>query len=1852
MQKILTIVFFWSFFSSGFAQVTVDFSVNETEGCEVLQSNFIDQSISSAGNIVDWKWTLGSSSSSLQNPSAIFNTIGSFDICLTVEDALGNSETLCKENYVHVYPNPVAEFSFPTDELCTPADIIFTDLSTTQNNVITNWTWDIGGTSNIIQTTDPNQTISTTYENGGSYSLSLFITDEKGCQNIISKNEALTVRQSPTIDFSYQAESTCSLPFEVSFSNNNIENNTTYMWDFGNGQTFEGPTPPNITYTSDGNYPVSLISTNNGCLTEKINNILVNTDPNFDFVVNPTAPCVGNKVRIQNNNNSAYDSIIWDVETVGALFTTDNAEFVFGNPGCYTISGTIYVGACTYSYTFPNCIDVGEKPNVNINLNSDNFCAVPATINFSSNLDNMANLRWRILSAEGNVDVNEHTGSYVAEEFGDYTIRLFYTVDGCKFTYDRHFVIAPFEVHLPEVGPSGCIPLDVTLSDSIVSAYNTVFWEWTIGPSINITRNDPNPNFTVPDVGQYRVQLLARNSVGCVDSVNVPNYIRAGTPPVTDFSYTPSIACASETFVFTDQSSTNANEFWWNPNGGDGFYGDEIQDYMYQDTGFFDLQHVALHNGCPGDTVTILDAVYINAPVSLFEIRYDCSAPYDVKLINNSIGADTFYWDVTIDDITTRYFQDSFFVALPDRGNYIVELYTENYETECDFIKLDSILITDPIASFALDTTMACNELETGITDLSTDAFLYNYFTEGADIDNDTISEPFLHYEIPGAYAAYLIVEDIHECRDTFFHDSIYIDQVVAIPAIDPIICIPDSIIFADGSTSLFGTIDTWEWNLGDGIFTSSEDSTSLYIDQETDYLLDFNVMNSWGCTDTLNDFSITSVRSFIDFLADSTSCTQDFVNFTNLSTGNDISGYFWDFGDGAFSTSKDPMHTYTTEGNYTVCLTVIEALGCERTVCKDQIVSVINPIANFIADVTEIDCPPLLVNFTNTSSFADSYTWDFGDNSGQSNLDNPSHIYNDVNTFDVMLIAKRGAVCADTLIIPDYIKITGPRGNFSMTSDSSCLPLTVTFIGDSDSEYEYVWDFGNGELLSQPNTQNSDTVMYQYNEVGTFTPKLFLKNDAGCIRTFSGNPIEVNDMELAMEYPVDPFCGVPQQINLINLSSSSDPNIEYTWQISNTMDTYFYEEEAPSFDIVKAGIFDIQLTGKLENCQDDIFASEAIIIGSEPIADFTIEADVTCQNQVITFNNASTNEVGDITQYIWDFGDSNMSTDTHPSHQYNDNLAYDITLSVETEYGCIHDITDSIDILETSAVSIVEPPILCEGETTILSASIINDLPGNSYSWNESPTLSCTNCLEPEVVPDTIETFFFTIMQDNGCEVTDSVELYYYEMEGPVLDLLSDPIICAGDSTTITISNYVPDYNYIWEGSNDLYKETQDGASVITYPEDSISLQLSVINTLGCMEETTLGVQVDTNASPILSEDKIYCEGTNINLELLSGNTPLWTGPGLSCEDCLSPEIEVMLGGSSFYVEVTSDAGCPYNDTIVIVGFSETAISAGDDQTICLGETITLNASAIGLIEWSPTLENSNPTELITEVSPDSSMYFYVRSTVDECILDDSIYVNVLYKTDINSTNDSICPEDLALLEADGNATRYRWEGVNNDFLEDYTTSIEVSPRTTSQYMVIGSRGTCISDTSYSEVIVYDEVEVEVEEKFQVFANQNVQINLLYDDTNDYLFEWLPLSGLSCYDCDSPLIQVTDDASYELVVTDENTGCQLTKEIEIRYNEECTEQAFYLPNIFSPNGDGQNDYALIFPADVNEFISLAIYDRWGNEMFTSEDPEEGWDGNFQGKKATPSVYVMKITAICLTSGLPYVFYGDIVLAR
>ncbi|MCB0532856.1 MAG: gliding motility-associated C-terminal domain-containing protein [Lewinellaceae bacterium] len=148
--------------------------------------------------------------------------------------------------------------------------------------------------------------------------------------------------------------------------------------------------------------------------------------------------------------------------------------------------------------------------------------------------------------------------------------------------------------------------------------------------------------------------------------------------------------------------------------------------------------------------------------------------------------------------------------------------------------------------------------------------------------------------------------------------------------------------------------------------------------------------------------------------------------------------------------------------------------------------------------------------------------------------------------------------------------------------------------------------------------------------------------------------------------------------------------------------------------------------------------------------------------------------------------------------------------------------------------------------------------------------------------------------------------------------------------------------------------------------------------------------------------------------------------------------------------------------------------------------------------------------------------------------------------------------------------------------------------------------------------------------------------------------WQWEPPEGLSCLDCPSPLAIPPANTSYTVTVTDAN-GCTAVASVAIRL---VTERRVYVPNAFSPNLDGVNDYFTVFTGPGVALIRrLEVYDRWGTHIFTAPEdqlPDSGslrWDGTYRGKDMQPGVFVWYVD-VEFIDGSTEVFKGDVVLVR
>jgi beta propeller repeat protein len=226
-------------------------------------------------------------------------------------------------------------------------------------------------------------------------------------------------------------------------------------------------------------------------------------------------------------------------------------------------------------------------------------------------------------------------------------------------------------------------------------------------------------------------------------------------------------------------------------------------------------------------------------------------------------------------------------------------------------------------------------------------------------------------------------------------------------------------------------------------------------------------------------------------------------VSFTDRSTGSPAS-WNWSFGDKTYSTSKNPAHTFSKAGKYTVSLTVKNTAGSNAVTKSGYIVvnALKTPVAAFSASPRSGNAP-LKVQFADKSSNSPAaWKWSFGDGT-YSTSRNPSHTYSKAGKYTISLTVKNAAG-SNTKTVSRYIavnKVVKPVTAFSATPASGKLPLKVQFTDKSTSSpTSWKWSFGDGTYSSSRNPSHT------YSKAGRYTVYLTAKNSAGSsTKTMSG---------------------------------------------------------------------------------------------------------------------------------------------------------------------------------------------------------------------------------------------------------------------------------------------------------------------------------------------------------------------------------------------------------------------------------------------------------------------------------------------------------------------------------------------------------------------------------------------------------------------------------------------------------------------------------------------------------------------------------------------------------------------------
>lgn len=376
------------------------------------------------------------------------------------------------------------------------------------------------------------------------------------------------------------------------------------------------------------------------------------------------------------------------------------------------------------------------------------------------------------------------------------------------------------------------------------------------------------------------------------------------------------------------------------------------------------------------------------------------------------------------------------------------------------------------------------------------------------------------------------------------------------------------------------------------------------------------------------------------------------------------------------------------------------------------------NPVANFNANPLSA-CANTPIVFTSTSSTSGgaaitNYAWDFGDGFSGTGT-SVSHSYANPGTYTVTLVVTNANGAADAEVKPNYITIQpSPTANFSVNGLGCTVPLTVNFsnTGSSGAGYSYQWNFGNGQTSTTANPSAQT-----YTSAGTYFVSLITTNTTtGCKDTLIQS-IVVSNFQTNFQMPS--IACVGQSVSFTD-NSTAGAN-QWSWNFGGMGAS---SEQNPSFTFMSAGTYTVQLSSQNTASGCSGSSSQTITVQPTPVPSFTATPLTNCAPSNVTFNNTS---VGG-SSYSWNFGDAtslnNTSTSTSPSHIYNNNGTYDVTLTMTTVDGCSGTITldDYIVITNVEPVIVATPTGGC---TPLVVTFTDQTLPPNSSnpitSWNWS---------------------------------------------------------------------------------------------------------------------------------------------------------------------------------------------------------------------------------------------------------------------------------------------------------------------------------------------------------------------------------------------------------------------------------------------------------------------------------------------------------------------------------------------------
>ncbi|QQS30856.1 MAG: S8 family serine peptidase [Sphingobacteriales bacterium] len=536
--------------------------------------------------------------------------------------------------------------------------------------------------------------------------------------------------------------------------------------------------------------------------------------------------------------------------------------------------------------------------------------------------------------------------------------------------------------------------------------------------------------------------------------------------------------------------------------------------------------------------------------------------------------------------------------------------------------------------------------------------------------------------------------------------------------------------------------------------------------------------------------------------------------------------------------------------------------------------------------------------------------------------------------------------------------------------------------------------------------------------------------------------------------------------------------------------------------------------------------------------------------------------------------------------------------------------------------------PTCAEPNIGVITATATAGIPPFEFAWSTGFVESNNNSSTISNLPAGF--YIVTVTDSEGCAKEASFTLI--AQNNFTIEVSEDPTICGGDGAQL---NVIGGVSYVWAPSTGL--SANNIANPVASPESTTQYVVVATDASGCTAYGIITVNVNPDPDVDAGQGGVICPGESINLSASGGFAYSWSPPdGLSVTNFSNP-VATPAQTTTYTVTVTGNYGCSATDNVTVIVAPPPFFPVNNIDTVaCSTDVLELQLTDINFIsnynyEWSPTTGLSNPNipNPVATVTSDITYTITVTNpqgcqtvrTVDIILNNADFSVNL-------GADTVLCNGGTLNLNAGAGFESYLWS--NGSTTESITAS------ESGVYSVTITNDIGCSATDEIDISI-DSVQPEITGNLTITEEESTTLST-QQGFSQYLWSNSAVT---------PSITVSDGGEYAVSVTNSN-GCTGMDAVTVQV---LNRNELLIPSAFSPNGDGMNDLFRVVNSNPVESFNLIVYNRWGNQLYETDNILSGWNGAFKNTDSELGVYVYFIE-VTFVGDVTKTYHGNVTLIR